>query len=233
YFPLFVLFGVLFVLNLLAPYICKCKIDERKYNLLKSSSFIFVLSVLLIVLFSIFVKPLFSYKRFASIYSLLIVIQSLVVTCVVAFDYSNYKERVFKGIYLFVCFLCFLGSISLAVPVKTNYLDPMMNFIKSDVVQYNDEYEIYALNPGFEEYLENWPDVKNMKNIKWNTYNSDFGIFVDKFDKKEYTKNGKKAVVYFTFMGLDILNFKADGAYKTYYYNTCYKLPFGKIVFNP
>ena len=79
-----------------------------------------------------------------------------------------------------------------------------MNFVKNDMVQYEDEYEIHALTADTKEYLRAYPELQNNKKIHWHFLNTNNGTYLTAINKTDYIEKDKKAVLYFNSIGVDM-----------------------------
>ena len=223
---LFLVFALILISNIIMCLASDIKKNEEKKKLLYFLIFAILFIIISTILISIYVKPIFHFKFYASIYGLFILLETILITSPVEFKNKN------KGlVYSFLILLLFLATTSRTL-TRTNILKPLADFIVTDSVKYKDEYNIYALNPGNSRYINVYPELKSLDYINWKIYESDYGEFVNEFNKSEYTKKGK-GIVYFTEIGIDRNNIKIIKPYKVYFYNTNNGIPVAKIVFLP
>lgn len=204
---IFLIFASIVLINLVICFIPKIKKNKELENLFIYLIYSAILIVILASLISVFIKPIFHKRVLLSIYMLGFLIEAITLRSVIEFKKFNkflYSVR-------FLYFIAVLGLclyITKPMPVRKvcNFSD-FMNLIKNDAPKYHIEgYEIHALIPDYEEYLKEYPEVKELKYIKWHKIIANNGAYIDTLRRKDYTDKKNKVIIYSSSSG--VMDFK-------------------------
>ena len=202
---LFMVFCLVLIFNLFFCYIPKFKfINKEKENLLIYLTYSIVLILILASLISVFIKPILHVRVLLSLYSLFFLIEAILILSVFDCFKFNFSLKILKNFYsVILIFILFSVTTPLALRDKLN-IDNYMSFIEQDADKfYSQGYEINALIPDYIKYLDNYPNVKNKKYIKWhklypNQEKIEIGI-----NPAKYSKKTNKVIIYANSIGME------------------------------
>ena len=160
---------------------------------------LYTLTAMLIAIsiISVTIKPIFHKRLCLSIYSLLLILEILLI-----YYSTKIKYLILKLLFPVVLFCMFL-SITHPMPVKLmckfkDYID-YVNYDSQKYIAQN--YEINAIITDYTDYLIYYPRILN-KPIKWHIINGNSGMYISDFEKSDFTKS-KKAVLYINSIGFE------------------------------
>ena len=78
------------------------------------------------------------------------------------------------------------------------------DFVQNDIKQYDSSYEIHVIVTDTEDYLKEYPELYNNKRIKFHFLDTNSGMVLTKIKKDDYITKGKKGVIYFNGIGVDV-----------------------------
>ena len=202
---------VVVLVNLILTYLPKnllekinIKVDTKKENLFLYLVYTLALIIILASLISIFIKPIFHKRVLLSIYSLLFLTEIVTISSVVEFIKENKAIKVLKSLYTTILLLTYF-MITSPMPVRSLFcINDYMEFIKNDIKQYGADYEIHAIVTDTKEYLKEYPEIYGNKRIKFHFLDTNSGSVLTSIKRDDYIKQGKKGVVYFNGIGVDV-----------------------------
>lgn len=185
FYGFFVFLAILFLPYFLPKIFKNTFIENKKKKFLLNYLIFSILFIFFaVVLVSIFIKPIFDRRIFMSIYSLLFMVQILLVSGILEFRNNKFKDKIIKYLYsFFVLFLFF--SITFAIDERGRFTyDYLIHFIKNDKTQKGAEY--FAAIEGEKRYGEAFLELKD-KNINWIIINQNKKE--EEFSLEKYLKN--------------------------------------------
>lgn len=207
----FLILCFILLLNLILSYVPKeylekinIKINPNKENLFLYLIYTLALIIILASIISIFIKPIFHKRVLLSIYSLLFMLEIISIASIVEFIKENKLIQVLKTCYyVILTFVCF--TITSPMPIRGMYnISDFMTFVKNDVRQYDNNYEIHVITTDTEDYLKEYPDVYNNKRIKFHFLDTNSGNVLTSIKKEDYITKGKRGIIYFNGIGVDV-----------------------------
>ncbi len=193
--------------NLILIFINKFKINKIKKEVFLYLIFSIVFSLFIILIISIFVKPVLDKRILLSLYGLFILLQGVMISGVFECNLLNNKNYFFKNLYSILLLFLFF-SITQAGEFKiTHNLNGYFFFIQNDIKNndYNKNiYEIHGIVIQDINFLKNFPEIEKLSDINWHVIDTLTKDKIEKISKKDLTKSNKKVILYLSNYGTSL-----------------------------
>jgi len=189
----FSLFIIILIVNIIICFMPKINKNKAKQNLLIYLLYSIVTFFIIVYLITTFVKPIYISRVAANLYSLLFIMEIVLISSVVEFKNPNPVKILSKLIYsLLVCGLIF-SMTKPVVPMRIEFnLYQFIDFVKNDAPKYKNDYKIHAIIPDYIEYLKEYPQIADLKYINWHIIK----VNEDEFIPLKTFINNDKTVIY-------------------------------------
>jgi len=193
------------------------KIDKNRENL-----FLYLVYSITLILILVCVIKVFDIKELLSIYSLLFLLEITGIVSILDFVKENKFTKTLKMVFFVVLTTCYF---TITAPfVENQNIDSFIDFVKNDMKQYENDYEIHLIHSYKKEYLKRYPEIYNDSKIQF--HNTDKKL--KKIRKDDYIL--KKGVIYFDETGVDINEISKFNPNLRIYKNN--QSTGGKLIFN-
>lgn len=179
------------------------KINKDKSNMLIYLVFSMTLIIILASFISIYIKPIFHKRVLLAVYMLLFLIEILCITSIAELLKENKYIKIFKTSYFLILSAIYFLCVQPMLVSEQCRLDDFMFILRNDIAKYEKDYEIHAITCDTEEYLNHYPEIKNL-NIKWHYINTNSGYHIENLNKFDYIDKNKKSVIYFHAIAADV-----------------------------
>ncbi|MBR2068828.1 MAG: glycosyltransferase family 39 protein [Candidatus Gastranaerophilales bacterium] len=206
---IFLIFIALILINLIFTYLSKefkdkinITVNDNKKELFSYILYSFLAMLAVISLISIFIKPIFHKRLCLSIYSLLLLLEVLLISGIFDFNKAKNYQKIIKIFFSSIIFFIFLTVTHPMALNRACRIPEYVNFVAYDSEKFLKQgYEIHAMIIDYPNYLTYYPQIANKK-ILWHLINANSGFYLRKVDKNDFTK-AKKAVIYLNTIGAE------------------------------
>lgn len=205
------------LLNLILIYLPKdlilkinLKINEKKADLLIYLTYTIALFLIIASAISLGIKPIIHKRVLLSLYSLLFLYEIVLIFGVFEFEIKTKLSKIFKYFYSLV-FVLLMFVITSPMPVKETYrLDDFMYILSKETKKYSSDYTIHAITTDFDEYLDNYPEIRKLNNIKWHYVDTNSGNYIKKVSEVKKFGDNTKEIFYIHNIAANPIELKKD-----------------------